>query len=408
MILRMPGAPAQSPLDRLTAFRVVYVGILAYVVLSVAVLEIAESGLRNHFQQAVETATQVSPAEGPVVPQIQGRIRELLDTSFWTSLGGVRVQPLVLGADLRTPIYLVGVTTPPPPRQGPTDFQEAQRLLPPAVNVEVDVPADSLLAGAVWVGFGALLVPLLFLQQRAMARREAALYSEAVTARDATIERARSIQIELEKVRSRLGRLEPAERAQQEEIETLERERADLTHKLEELARREQSLRDRSVRHGDLERERRALEDLLDEAVQDMEQKDQEIETLQERLKTAAKAPPSGRARATEQLVKRMRALYRNLEVEDRAINDILALGNENLRLRAEESLKRLDEDSEAAGVRRKVGGLPSQLSIFELGFAGKGRIYYTRGVQRPFRILAVGGKASQKQDLEYLSRLSL
>ena len=126
------------------------------------------------------------------------------------------------------------------------------------------------------------------------------------------------------------------------------------------------------------------------------------------RLKTAAKRPSGGRTRAPEQLVKRMRALYRNLEVEDRAIDDMLALGDENLRLRAEESLKRLDEDPEAAGVRRKVGGLPSQLSIFELGFAGKGRIYYTRGKQRPFRILALGGKASQKQDLEYLSRLSL
>ncbi len=101
-----------------------------------------------------------------------------------------------------------------------------------------------------------------------------------------------------------------------------------------------------------------------------------------------------------------MRALYRNLEVDDRALQDMAALGNESLRLRAEESLKRLDDDSDQAAVRRKVGGLPSHLTIFELGFAGKGRIYYTRGQQRAFRVLTVGGKASQKQDLEYLSRL--
>jgi hypothetical protein len=78
------------------------------------------------------------------------------------------------------------------------------------------------------------------------------------------------------------------------------------------------------------------------------------------------------------------------------------------MRLRAEESLKKLDADVETAGSRRKVGGLPPSLSIFELGFAGKGRIYYTRGRQRRFRVLAIGGKASQKSDLEYLSRLSL
>jgi hypothetical protein len=40
------------------------------------------------------------------------------------------------------------------------------------------------------------------------------------------------------------------------------------------------------------------------------------------------------------------------------------------------------------------------------LGFAGKGRIYYTVGRQRRFRVLAVGAKNSQKTDLEYLSRL--
>ena len=53
------------------------------------------------------------------------------------------------------------------------------------------------------------------------------------------------------------------------------------------------------------------------------------------------------------------------------------------------------------------MGGLASQLSIFELGFAGKGRIYFCRGRQRAHRILAIGGKASQKADLEYLSGTS-
>ena len=52
------------------------------------------------------------------------------------------------------------------------------------------------------------------------------------------------------------------------------------------------------------------------------------------------------------------------------------------------------------------VGGLPPHLSIFELGFAGGGRIYFTRGRVRRHRILRVGTKATQKPDLEFLSRL--
>ena len=82
--------------------------------------------------------------------------------------------------------------------------------------------------------------------------------------------------------------------------------------------------------------------------------------------------------------------------------------GSLGIFLRIRESLKKLDDDPGSAGTRRKVGGLPAGQSIFELGVAGKGRIYYAKGRQRRFRVLAVGGKASQKPDLEYLSRVSL
>ena len=81
-------------------------------------------------------------------------------------------------------------------------------------------------------------------------------------------------------------------------------------------------------------------------------------------------------------------------------------LKDETLKLRAEEMLKRLSDDADHTAVRRKVGGLPPHLSIFELGFAGGGRIYYTKGRVRRHRVLSLGDKASQKRDLEYLSRL--
>jgi hypothetical protein len=157
----------------------------------------------------------------------------------------------------------------------------------------------------------------------------------------------------------------------------------------------------------ELDQERQALEELLDEAVEDLRHKEEEIHSLQDRLKRATKAAPSGRGRANETLARRLRTLYKNLEFDDRALQDLVALGDETLRLKAEESIKRLSDESENAAIRRKVGGLPPQLSIFELGFAGKGRIYYTRGRQQRYRVLAVGAKNTQKTDLEYLSRLS-
>jgi predicted nucleic acid-binding Zn-ribbon protein len=404
-------ARAEGPLDRARAFRILYTGIFVYVVLAVATIQISQSLLQGHFEREVAAATRVSPADGPVVTQIQQRLHDRVITSAWARIGGVRVTPIVLGADGRTPIFLGGATLPPPPLSDPESvFAEADRLLPAIATVTVSLPLDSLLAGAIWVGLGIIVVPILYGRYRTIALREEALLEAAMAARNASAERAVSIQTELERVRNRLAEIEPAERAHAEEISSLETERATLQDKLRELENRERELRERAASSTTLESERAALEDLLEDAVSDIEQKEREIRELQENLKQATKAAPSPavKTKITEQLSKRLRALYPNLEVDDRAIRDMASLGNEGMRLRAEECLKKLDADVETAGARRKVGGLPPSLAIFELGFAGKGRIYYTRGKQRTFRVLAVGGKASQKTDLEYLSRLSL
>ncbi len=400
---------AKGALDRLASFRVIYAGIFLYIGIAVcAIVYGAEPLLDRHFRRAVEDAVRVSPSNGPIVPQIQDRVWNAVRESSWTRIGGVRVTPLVLGADGRTPIYVAGRTLPPPTDVDPlTPFEVANRLLPAIVMVEVSVPLDSLLAGGILVAFGAILIPILFLYNRSVARREEALISAAIAARDSSAERARSIQSELEKIRNRLDEVEPAERAHAGEITSLQREREALQGKLRELARREADVRERASDSSELEQERQALEDLLEEAVDDLNQKEDEIRGLNERLKRASKAPPAaGRGRSAEQLARRLRTLYHDLEVDDHVIQDMLALRDETMKLRAEEGLKKLDDDPGTAGVRRKVGGLPSHLAIFELGFAGKGRIYYMRGMKRSFRVLAIGAKNSQKTDLEYLSRL--
>jgi len=273
--------------------------------------------------------------------------------------------------------------------------------------VVVSVPPDSRLAAAIAVAYGAVLLTFLFFHNRRLARREQELLDSAVLARNASASRAEQIESELRRVQRHLREVEPAERAHSEEIAKLVSERELLERKLDELADREAELRASAARSQELDQERQALEDLLDEAVEDLGEKEQEISTLQDRLKRAARSAPSGgKGRASEQTARRMRTLYKEIEFDDRAIQDLVALRDEAMKLRAEESIKRLADDPESAGIRRKVGGLPPQLSIFELGFAGKGRIYYTRGRQQRHRVLAIGAKNTQKTDLEYLSRL--
>jgi chromosome segregation ATPase len=231
-----------------------------------------------------------------------------------------------------------------------------------------------------------------------------------LTERESTARRTEKIAAELKEVRERLGKLEPTEQSQAEEIRELQRERLALRGKLSDLAEREAELRQSAARSIELDQERQALEELLEEASDDLSSKEEEIQDLQARLKTASKNAGEGRGgsrtRAVEQLSRRLRTLYKTVEFDDRVIQDMVALRDETMKLKAEEGIKRLADDSELASIRRKVGGLPPQLSIYELGFAGKGRIYYSRGRNLRYRLLLIGAKNSQKTDLEYLSRL--
>jgi hypothetical protein len=400
-----------ATLDRLASFRLVYVAIFVFALFYIASVQLAQKLLQGHFSAAVEQAVRVSPADGPVVEQIQRRVSAVVRDSAWVRIGRVRVNAFVLGVDQRTPIYVLGHPVPPPNVSAlEVPWAEALALLPASATVDVSVPHDSVLATGILVAYGAVLIGVLFSYNRRVARYEASLVESAVAARDATAQRAASIETELEQVKKRLADVEPSEHAQADEIRALAREREILQAKLAELSNREADLRSTTSRFVELEEERHALEELLSEAVDDLGQKESVIQSLQDRLKRETKPDvqpaPGGKERGWDQLERRLRTLYKQLEIDDRAISDMLALRDEAMKLKAEEALKRLADGSDAAAIRRKVGGLPPHLSIFELGFAGKGRIYYTRGRQRSFRVLAIGAKNTQNADLEYLSRL--
>lgn len=397
-------------LERLAGFRVTYLAIFAFMGLYILSVEGVERWLGGEFRERVAAATEVSPVAGPIAVQIQNRVSERVLGSPWVRYGGVRVNVTVLGADGLTPLYVGGgkIAAPPADVSLEAAMQEALRLLPAIADVFVSVPNGSPLSVGIFGVYAAVLLQGLFLYNRHLTRRQRALIEAAVAARDLSADRARSIEEELAKVRDRLREVEPTERSQAQEIRGLERERHELRAKLRELTEREVALRGSASRADELEQERQALEELLEEALEDVSQKEGAIASLQDQLRNAGRQEGGGRARTreAERVAKRLRTLYKNLDVDDRAVADVVALGDESLRLRAEEALKRLDEDPDTAAIRRKVGGLPPQLSIFELGFAGKGRIYYARRERSGFRVLAIGGKATQKQDLEYLSRL--
>jgi hypothetical protein len=393
--------------ERILSFGVVYVSIFVFILLYVFTVQFAEYTLDNHFQDVADRAIQVTSLDEPIASQIRDAIRTQIEDSAWVRIGGVEVSTIVIGADDITWIYVNGQIVPQPEGLDPTDvLQEAVQLLPATADVSVSVPHNTVLANGILIAYAGILLWGLYAYNQANARRHQRQLELALGARDGAALRAAQIEAELSETRRRLAEVEPTERGQSEEIRALQQERRALQSKLVALASREEELLGKADRASDLAQEVSALEDLLEEAAGDLASKDEEIHALAKNLRKVSKGSVAARARGTEPLARRLRTLYKGLEIDDRALDDLVGLRDEGMILKAEEKLKRLDEEADNVAVRRKVGGLPDHLSIFELGFAGKGRIYYTRGKQRRFRILCVGAKNSQDADLEYLRRL--
>ena len=242
-----------------------------------------------------------------------------------------------------------------------------------------------------------------------MVDRHSQLIDNARESRDQAARTTTRIEGELEAVRAQLREVEPVEEQHREEVARLHAEQGELRSRLEALAARERELRGQADRVTVLEEDSRVLEEMLDEATTSLAAKDMEIRELEQSLKRSDKGAGAAdrKTKASEVFAKRIRTFYPQLEIDDRAIDDIVALPDEATKLRAEECIKRLAEDADNLGVRRKVKALRNQLPIYELGFAGKRRLYYARVKDGRFRVLVVGAKNTQRSDLDYLATFS-
>ena len=401
----------QGLVDRIYSFRSTFAVIAGLILLYTFTIRAVESHLLSHFENRVRDAIEITDYQRPVTTQIQMRINYIMKQSLWISVGGVNVAPTILGRDGSTLIYVSGGRSQPPAERYIYEeiLLDAERLLPATAYLSVSVPHNSILANSILIVYAALAMQILWLRNLANARRQRTMLEEAMENRVKTEQRARTIEAELDQMRRQFHSIESTDPEHISEVNQLRDERKTLESKLAELESRELELRDSAARASELGHEIHALEDLLEEASEDLENRDDAIRDLETSLKRASKDvanQEAGRAREADVLSKRYGMLYRNIEVDDRALQDIVALRDDAMKLKCEEKLKRLNDEAENVTVRRKVGGIPPHLTIFEMGFAGKGRIYYMKGSQRRFRVLNVGAKNTQNAAIEYLRKL--
>lgn len=407
---------SQVVLDRVSSFRVTYLSIIAFLFLYLFTVQVFQQYLQLNFEQVVAQAIRVGVSPTPPGQTILRNLSEKVQASTWVDFWKAKVAVVVLARDEETWLYVDGRARIPhyPDRSPAAKIAIHRRLLPATATVTASVDHNTMLSNTILILYSTILFTGLFAYNKRVIDLENAVLDEALEARNLASGRAQRIESEIRSVRAQLEQVEPAELEHREEITRLQGEQHTLQAQLDRLAERERELRNQADRTSVLEEEGLALEELLEEATDDLGSKNAKILELEKHLKRVSKiaGTAGGKSRESEVLARRLRTLYPILEIDDRAIDDLVALQDEITKLRAEECIKKLAEDADNVGVRRKVGGLPNHLSVYELGFAGKRRVYYTKNAKSTqaqkglFRILVIGAKNSQQGDLDYISRI--
>lgn len=209
--------------------------------------------------------------------------------------------------------------------------------------------------------------------------------------------------------RQEIERLNGLEAANTERLSDLQREREELLAEFDALKIRMHDERTHAERNEDeLFGEIEALEKKLAHnlGLQAIQQK--EIQALKETLagfEKELRREDKTRLKGEEVIRKRFATLYKNLTVNDRAVQGLAGL-NEDLRLKAEEVIHQLNANPDLVPIKRKVFGKKNRETVLEVVFAYKGRLYFRRGQDRRVEVLAVGTKNTQERELEFLAGL--
>jgi len=206
-----------------------------------------------------------------------------------------------------------------------------------------------------------------------------------------------------------ISRLRQLEEGNTRQLHELRQERQSLEAEFEVLKEVLDDEKKKSDRNeDDLIEEIEALEAKLKENLARQNNQQQEIVELEEKMRKLAQGHPKSaklKTKAPDLLKKRFKALYKQLSVNDRAVNGFLDL-NEDLKIKAEEVIHQLNEAPDLVTIKRKVFGGKGQKTILEVVFGYKGRLYFRNTGGSQIEVLAIGTKNTQARELEFLSKI--
>jgi len=207
----------------------------------------------------------------------------------------------------------------------------------------------------------------------------------------------------------KITRLLNLEKNQTKNLKALEKIKQKLTSEISDMKKRLEKERVKAIKNEEeMIKEILALEEKFNKNLTLQNTKQEEIETLIEKIKRFEKAnrkDSSQKAKGLNSVRKRFKTLYKNVSINEKAINGFMDL-TDDMKIKGEEIIHKLNEDPKYVKVKRKVFGKKGRITIQEVIFAYKGRLYFRNTKDSRIEILTIGTKNTQTKDLEFLDNI--
>ena len=207
----------------------------------------------------------------------------------------------------------------------------------------------------------------------------------------------------------KITRLLNLEKNQTKNLKALVKIKQKLTSEISDMKKRLEKERVKAIKNEEeMIKEILALEEKFNKNLTLQNTKQEEIETLIEKIKRFEKAnrkDSSQKAKGLNSVRKRFKTLYKNVSINEKAINGFMDL-TDDMKIKGEEIIHKLNEDPKYVNVKRKVFGKKGRITIQEVIFAYKGRLYFRNTKGSRIEVLTIGTKNTQTKDLEFLDNL--
>jgi hypothetical protein len=230
-----------------------------------------------------------------------------------------------------------------------------------------------------------------------------------VVTRENEQKRLDSLSRELAENERSLEELSKKEKDHISKIQKLDSDKEELKSDIMQLEGEIEIQKKKSLEIDEILEEMERLEEQASKGMTLKEEKEREITQLREdinRWKTIEKQSAKKRKKDVQSVEKRFNVIYKNLVFHKKAIEGYLLL-TQDLQLKAEEIIHRLNEDDSSVSIKRKLFTKKGKLNIFEVIFSYSGRLYFKKRDSKKMEIVAIGTKNTQEQDITFIENMS-